>query len=85
MVPVLSAHSTSTRASTSIAGSSCTRHRLLARRTTPTANATLVSSTSPSGTMPTSPATVLMIDCCQLSSRRRNWLLASSRPTGMIR
>ncbi len=84
MVPVLSAQSTSTRASTSMAGSSWTRQRRLASRTTPAANATLVSSTSPSGTMPTSPATVLMIASCQVSSRRKNWLLASSSPTGMM-
>ena len=57
IVPVLSRQITSTRASTSIAGSSCTSVRRRARRTTPTANATLVSRTSPSGTIPTTPPT----------------------------
>ena len=56
-VPVLSMHSTSTRASPSTAGSSWTSTRRRASRTTPTANATLVSSTRPSGTIATVPAT----------------------------
>ena len=57
-VPVLSAHTTSTRASPSIAGSSCTRHWRRPRRTTPTANAIDVSSTRPSGTIGTSAPTI---------------------------
>ncbi|CAB5016344.1 unannotated protein [freshwater metagenome] len=35
--------------------------------------------------MPTSPATVLMMESRHPSSRRKNWLLASSTPTGMMR
>ena len=84
IVPVLSAQSTSTRASTSMAGSSWTRQRCLLSRTTPTAKATLVSRTRPSGTIPTRPATVEMIASCQPWSLRKNWLEASSSPTGMI-
>ncbi len=56
-VPVLSQQIRSTRASPSMAGRSCTSTRRAASLTTPTAMATLVSSTSPSGTMPVSPAT----------------------------
>jgi hypothetical protein len=57
-VPVLSAHTTSTRASPSIAGSSLTRHWRLPSRTTPTANAIEVISTRPSGTIGTSAPTI---------------------------
>ena len=56
-VPVLSKQITSTRARVSTAGSSWTSTWRRPRRTTPTAKATLVSSTSPSGTMATVPAT----------------------------
>ena len=56
-VPVLSRQITSTRARVSTAGSSWTSTWRRPRRTTPTAKATLVSSTSPSGTMATIPAT----------------------------
>ena len=49
IVPVLSRQITSTRASTSIAGSSCTSVRRRARRTTPTVNATLVEQDQPLG------------------------------------
>ena len=56
MVPVLSRHSVSTRARTSTAGSSWTRTRRRARRSEAVAKLTLVSSTSPWGTMPTTPA-----------------------------
>ena len=55
-VPVLSTHTTSTRASTSTAASSCTRARRRPSRTTPTAKAMLVSSTRPSGIMAATPA-----------------------------
>ncbi len=46
-VPVLSKHTVSTLASPSIAGSSCTNTLRLPSRTTPTAKASEVSSTSP--------------------------------------
>ena len=69
IVPVLSRHTTSTRASTSMAGSSCTSVRRRDSRTTPTANATLVSSTRPSGTMATMPPMALMA-----ASRQSAWL-----------
>ena len=61
-VPVLSAHTTSTRASPSIAGSSLTRHCLRPSRTTPTANAMDVISTRPSGTIGTSAPTIRSTD-----------------------
>ena len=57
-VPVLSRQTVSTRARPSIAGSSCTRHCWRPSRTTPIAKATEVSSTRPSGTIGTMPATV---------------------------
>ena len=57
-MPVLSRHSTSTRARSSIEYSDCTSVCRRARRTTPTASATLVKSTSPSGIMPIIAATV---------------------------
>ena len=56
-VPVLSTHTTSTRASTSTAGSSCTRALRRASVVAPTAKARLVSRTRPSGTMAPMPAT----------------------------
>ena len=67
-VPVLSAHTTSTRASPSMAGSSLTRHCRRPSRTTPTANAIEVISTSPSGTIGTSAPTIRSTDCCQPAS-----------------
>ena len=59
IVPVLSKHNTSTRANASIASISCTSAFFLARRPTPRIKETLVKSTSPSGIMPRTPATVL--------------------------
>ena len=73
-VPVLSAQTTSTRASPSIAGSSCTRHCRAPSRTTPTANAMLVSSTSPSGTIGTSAATMPRSASSTSAPAVRNWL-----------
>ncbi len=58
IVPVLSRQRTSTRASVSTAANSWTRAWRRPSRTTPAAKATLVSRTSPSGTMATTPATV---------------------------
>lgn len=57
-VPVLSAHTTSTLARPSIAGSSLTRHIRFPSRTTPTANAMDVMRIRPSGTIGTSAATM---------------------------
>ncbi len=57
-VPVLSTQTTSTRARTSTAGMSWTSARFCASRTTETAIAMLVSSTSPSGTIVMTPGTV---------------------------
>ena len=54
-VPVLSMHSTSTRASPSIAANSLTRTRRRASRSAPAANATEVSSTAPPAPWPTPP------------------------------
>ena len=61
-VPVLSAHTTSTRARPSMAGNSLTRHLRRPSRMTPSAKAVEVMSTSPSGIMGTSaPETARMI------------------------
>ena len=82
-VPVLSMQSTSTRASPSTAASSWTSTRSFARRTTATANARLVSSTSPSGTMATVPATAP--DMAERhESWERSWLMNSSTAVGTI-
>src|SRR6266508_2155697 len=67
IVPVLSKQRTSTRARVSTAGSSCTSTCLRPSRTTLTAKVTLVSSTSPSGTIATEPATA------PRSPLRRSW------------
>ena len=66
-VPVLSMHSTSTRASPSTAGISCTSTFRFARRLTATAKATLINSTKPSGTIATVPATAPVTAARQLS------------------
>ena len=58
-VPVLSRQRTSTRARVSIQNNSWTRVFRRPRLTTPTANAMLMSSTSPSGIIPSTAATVL--------------------------
>ena len=73
-VPVLSAHTTSTRASPSIAGNSLTRHCRRPSRTTPTAKASDVISTRPSGTIGTSAPTVRSTDSCQPASVTNNWV-----------
>ena len=79
-VPVLSQQITSTLASPSIAGRSWTSTRRDASLTTPTAMATLVSSTSPSGTMPLSPATEPR-SASAVVWPRRNWVTSNSGPT----
>ena len=58
MVPVLSRHNTSTRASNSTEASSLHSARRRAKATTPVMNARLVRRTRPSGTMATAAATV---------------------------
>ena len=68
-VPVLSAHTTSTRARPSMAGSSCTRHCRRPSRTTPTAKATDVISTRPSGTIGTNAPTIR-----STASRQPTWV-----------
>jgi hypothetical protein len=80
IVPVLSKHSTSTRARISTAGSSCTSTCRRPSRTTPTANATLTSSTSPSGTMWTVPATAPRR--ASLRPWERSWLATSRIAVG---
>ena len=73
-VPVLSAHTTSTRASPSIAGSSWTRHWRRPNRTTPTANAIDIISTRPSGTIGTSAPTIRNTDSRQPTFVRNSWV-----------
>ena len=73
-VPVLSAHTTSTRARPSIAGSSLTRHCLRPNRITPTANAIDVISTRPSGTIGTSAPTIRSTDSRQPASVVNSWV-----------
>ena len=67
-MPVLSTHSTSTRARVSMAFISWINVRFRARRTTLTASATLVSKNSPSGIMPMRAATVETTACRSPSS-----------------
>ena len=83
-VPVLSMHSTSTRASPSIAASSWTSTLRRARRSAPSANASEVSRTRPSGTMAPIPATQDRSDSSSDCPDRSNWLVMSSRPAGTI-
>ena len=82
-VPVLSKQTTSTRASPSTAGSSWTSTLRRASVTAATPKATLVSSTSPWGTMPTRPATVPLTASCH-SSFALYWLTSRSAATGKI-
>ncbi|CPU66295.1 Uncharacterised protein [Mycobacteroides abscessus] len=81
-VPVLSAHTTSTRASPSMAGSSCTRHRRRPSRTTPIAKATEVRSTRPSGTMGTRAATMPSTDCRNPCREMTSWFTTVRTPAG---
>jgi len=83
IVPVLSRQRTSTRASVSTAGSSWTRAWRRPRRTTPAANAMEVSSTRPSGTMATTPATVPAAASRQ-SSWALSWLHSRSAAVGTM-
>nr|WP_233517743.1 hypothetical protein [Geodermatophilus sp. LHW52908] len=78
----MSRHTTSTRASASTADSSCTSVCLRARVTVASRKASVVSSTRPSGTMPTSAPTVPVTASRQPSlSGLRNWLHSTSGPT----
>ena len=61
MVPVLSRHTTLTRASVSTEGSSCTNTCWRASETAAVRNASVESSTRPSGTSPTIPAAELTV------------------------
>ena len=73
-VPVLSTHSTSTRARVSMAFISWISVRFRASRTTLTARATEVSRNSPSGIMPMRAATMEITDCRSPRSWFTNWL-----------
>lgn len=83
-VPVLSRQTTSTRASPSMAGSSCTRHCLRPSRMTPIAKATEVSRTSPSGIIGTMPPTVLAMEFLKSVCLTTSWLMISPRAVGII-
>ena len=80
-VPVLSTQTTSTRASTSTAASSCTSAPRRPSRITPTAKATLVSSTSPSGIMAPTPATEPRTPVVN-ESALRTWEMTRRIPAG---
>ena len=81
-VPVLSAQTTSTRARPSTAPSSWTRQPWRPSRTTPTAKATLVSSTRPSGIMAMTPATVPLM-ASAVDSFWISWVTASRIEIGI--
>ena len=83
MVPVLSTHSTSTRASVSMQFISCVSTRRPARRIIPTASATLVSRYNPSGIIPISAATVLSTLLRILNASTQCCLYKSAAPTGI--
>ena len=71
MVPVLSRHRVSTRASVSMQYSSCTSVLRFARLMEPTASATLVSKTRPSGITTSNAATVDTIACGRGLSQKK--------------
>ena len=83
-VPVLSTQTTSVRASASTAGISCTSACRRASRTTATAIAMLVRSTSPSGIIVIMPA---MLPWMAISSgwSARSWLMTRRIPIGTMR
>ena len=80
MVPVLSAHSTSTRASTSIAGSSCTRQRLLGEAHHTDGEGDAGEQHETFGHHAHEAGDGADDACCQPSSRRQNWLLREQQP-----
>ena len=84
MVPVLSRQSTLTLARPSMASISCTRARFLARRPTPRIKEILVSSTSPSGIMPITPATVLTSASEKVTPLAMRWDRYKRSPIGII-
>jgi hypothetical protein len=83
MVPVLSTHKTSTRASVSIEFMSWTRVFFWASRTTDTARATLVSRYSPSGIMPMREATTAGTASKKVVSRTKISLQNRAMPMGI--
>ncbi len=84
-VPVLSRQTVSTRARPSIAGSSWTRHCLRPSRITPIAKATEVSSTRPSGTIGTMPATMRRTASRQSRPSTASWLMIRPIAVGISR
>ena len=84
IVPVLSRHRVSTRASSSTDASSRASALRRARATTPVMNDKLVSSTRPSGTMATAAATVPRSASCQRSSVASSLPRSSTVASGMI-
>ena len=84
MVPVLSRHSTSTRASTSTVDRCLARALRRASATIPAMNDRLVSSTNPSGTIATAAATVPSSASCQRSSASSRLTNKKIEATGMI-
>lgn len=85
MVPVLSTHSTLTRASVSMHFMSWTRTFLDESRTTLTASATLARRYSPSGIMPMTAATMETMLLVKAASAKKNCCTKSRTPMGMIR
>lgn len=83
MVPVLSTHSTSTRARVSMQFMSWTRTFCWASFMAETAMATLVSRYSPSGIMPMSAATVDVMPLATSRCSHKTSLTASTTPKGM--
>ncbi len=85
IVPVLSVHTMSTRARPSMAASSCTSTWRRPRRNTLAVKAMLVSSTSPSGIMLPTPATVpRMASPTESSVDSASWLKMSRMAMGMM-
>ena len=82
IVPVLSTHSTSTRASVSMQFMSWVSTRRRASRIMPTARATLVSRYNPSGIMPISAATVVSTLPRRGTSSCQCCLYSSAAPMG---
>lgn len=81
--PVLSTHTTLTRASPSIAGNSLVSTRRRPNRTMPMANAMDVISTRPSGTIGTSDATIANSASRNGCPNRNNCVQITSTPVGI--
>ena len=84
MVPVLSRHSVSTRASVSMQYSCCTSTFDFAKPTTATASTVDVSRMSPSGIMPTSADTVDRMAPLVSTPPRKCWRANSNAPSGKM-